>query len=140
MWMRDIPLERDAGGVRCASAKVWGTSTLSQVLLQLGFPNRPEALKEVGREKAQEILVAILSRDLAYRAEAMPRNRAEQLALEFIESQGDAKFYSNGDWSAYVFGGGSTFSWSELTDATFDAGVISVSQELACSVWVEDED
>ena len=143
MWRSDIPAERDAGFVRCASASFWPGFDLAQALCVLGLPERPEALKEISSEKAQRTLAAVLARDLAYKSEAMPRERAEQLAQEFVTSQAAAKFYSNGDWEAYVYGGGDgprAFGWNYLTGATFDAGVIAVSAEFASCVWVEDED
>jgi hypothetical protein len=72
----------------------------------------------------------------------MPRDRAAQLAAEFIESQlPDTRFFVNADWTAYFYDAKSTgFSWANLTDATFDAGVVAISDRFASCVWAEDED
>lgn len=142
MWMRDIPLEREDGMVRCAAAKLWGAPSLGQVLKVLGLPKKPDALEEVSEEKAQNILEAVLARNMAYKYEAMPLERAVQLAKEFIESQlPNTRFLVNGDWTTYLNESKSTgFSWHNLTEATFDAGVVAVSDRLAMCIWVEDED
>lgn len=142
MWMRDIALERDAGMIHCASVNLWGVPSLAQVLMMLGLPEKPEALEEVSGEKARAILEAVLAHDMAYKSEAMPRNRAAQLASEFIESQlPETRFFVNADWTVYFYDAKSKgFSWTNLTDATFDAGVVAISDRFASCIWAEDED
>lgn len=142
MWHRDIPLERDAGAVRCSSMRVWGAVNVGPVFSAFGLHSKPDVLLEVTAEKAQLILAAILSRDLAYKSEAMSRSRADELAQEFISTQEPrAKFFSNADWSQYFDRPRpSSFTWDNLTESTFDAGVLAIGEQLASCVWVEDED
>lgn len=108
----------------------------------VGLPEKSEALEDVSSDKAQNVLEAVLARNMAYKYDAMPRDRAAQLAKEFIESQlPNTRFFVNGDWTIYLDGSQSAvFSWNNLTDATFDAGVVAVSDQLAMCIWVEDED
>ncbi len=73
----------------------------------------------------------------------MPLARAKQLAHEFVAShETEAKFLINADWSEYFAPrqGPYGFGWNNLTESTFDAGVVAVGQRYASCVWVEDED
>ena len=143
MWFRDIPVERDAGYVRCASTALWGELKLGPLLSSFGLAAEPSFLHEVASDKAAQVLAAILHQDMAYKTEAMPRARAEQLAYEFVASQeAGAKFLVNADWSEYFAPkqGPSSFGWKGLTESTFDAGVLAIGQRYASCVWVEDED
>jgi hypothetical protein len=90
----------------------------------------------VKRIQAAKILAHLLWKDLAYGSENMPFAKATDLARMFVEDHGGsgAKFYVNADWSR------TSVSYSGLTDATFDGGVIAISQNFASCVWVEDED
>jgi hypothetical protein len=143
MWFRDIPVERDAGSVRCASMKVWGAPALGSILSTFGLAAEPKFLREVPADKAKQVLAAILHQDMAYKSEAMPLARAMQLAQDFLSShESGARFFINADWSEYFApkNGPSSFSWNGLTEATFDAGVVAIDQSIASCVWVEDED
>jgi hypothetical protein len=142
MWHRDIPLERDAGAVRCSCMRVWGGVGVGPVLSAFGLHSKPDGLLEVAAEKAHSILAAILSRDLAYKNHAMTRSRADELAREFVSAQEPgAKFFSNADWSQYFDRPiPSSFGWNNLTESTFDAGLLAIGERFASCVWVEDED
>lgn len=122
--------------------RVWGGVNVGHVLSAFGLHSKPDGLVEVAAEKAQSILAAILSRDLAYESDAMPRTRADELAREFVSAQEPgAKFFSNADWSQYFDRPiPSSFAWDNLTESTFDAGVLAIGERLASCVWVEDED
>ena len=47
----------------------------------------------------------------------------------------DAAFYSNGMWDPEL-----PMSWSPMTSATFDCGLIGHDSENAFIFWVEEED
>lgn len=143
MWFRDIPVERDAGSVRCATTKVWGEPAIGPILSTFGLAAEPGSLQEVPGDKALQVLTAILHQDLAYSCEAMPLARAKELAQNFLSSQeSGARFFINADWSQYFAPKQrpSSFAWNGFTKATFDGGVLAISQSFASCVWVEDED
>jgi hypothetical protein len=98
-------------------------------------------LGEVSAEHAAAILEALLWRDLAYHAENMPRDQAKKLAADFVNEHNDtgAQFLSNADWRVF-HEQPNGFSWTGLTKATFDGGLIVVHRPFASCVWVEDED
>jgi hypothetical protein len=137
-WHRDIPAEREANGVRTCVARVWDIA-LPEVLKDLGLTPNAEDLVEVGPTEAVAILAILLHRDLAYRAEVMPKNRAEGLAAAFVAEVGGSasRFYSNMRQKELEAG---NFPKTSFTDATFDAGIVALSPPLAACVWIKDED
>jgi hypothetical protein len=140
MWESDIPVERRYGVTRCVRARVFDRD-LTSILAMFGLSQDAGSLVEVSADKAQEILQAILWKDLAYCAEIMPQSKAGEFAREFVMQQIalGANFYTNADWAAYMRNKNG-FSWSGLTSATFDGGVIAIGGGFASCVWVEDED
>lgn len=140
MWQRDIPLERRYGTTRCAQARV-SDRDFSSVLSMFGLLPQIDALKEVSAGHAQVVLETLLWKDLAYRAEVMPQQRAQDLAREFVISHTDpgTKFFINADWSLYIKESNG-FSFTGLTESTFDGGVVALGGGFASCVWVEDED
>lgn len=143
MWFHDIPAEREAGYVRCASTNVWGEPQLGALMSVFGLAPEPSFLREVPGDKAAQVLAAVLHQDMAYKCEVMPLARAEELAYQFLASQEPgATFYINADWSAYFSPnpGPFSFGWNPLTESTFDAGVLAISRRYASCIWVEDED
>ena len=109
-----------------------------------GLSSNADGLSEVSPEKARSILEAVLHQDLAYSSEVMPRERAQALATEFVASQPEGvKYFSNGDWTIYferTKAKVTQFSFTDFTQATFDAGILAVGAGFASCVWVEDED
>jgi hypothetical protein len=65
--------------------------------------------------------------------------RAAQVATAFVSRfADDAEFWTNGDlWRASYH---PTGSWSPLTPATFDTGVVAVDDDAVGILWVTDED
>jgi hypothetical protein len=81
-------------------------------------------------------LAHVLQFDLAYHAEVIDRNVAERLAGRVTKAlPSPVRWWTNG--SIGLPGGG---SWTGLTDATFDTGVIGVSRDEVLVVWFMDED
>jgi len=140
MWQKAIIERRKFGIVRCCSTQPDRNERLANILLRFGLKSEEHALHVVKRIHAAKILAHLLWKDLAYHSETMPFDIATDLARMFVEdhSESGTKFYVNADWSRYHQM--RAFSWSGLTDATFDGGVIAITPTIASCVWVEDED
>jgi len=117
-------------------------SLIDSPLTKLGFHALSTEWREVLPHEAARILRNVLHRDLAYTAEIMPVEVAEQFAARFhaIFST-TTRYFTNGTWGA----GRSVYaeqpaSWSPLTEATFDAGIVAVGKGFLALAWVEDED
>jgi hypothetical protein len=140
MWQKAIIESRKYGIVRCCSTLPDRNDRLSNVLIRFGLKGDASALHVVKRIHAAKILAHLLWKDLAYHSEIMSFDKATELARMFVEnhSESGAKFHVNADWSRYHQV--RSFSWSGLTDATFDGGIIAITPTIASCVWVEDED
>jgi hypothetical protein len=117
-------------------------SLIDSTLTRLGFPALSTEWREVVPDQAAKILRNVLHRDLAYTVEIMPVEVAEQFAARFRSIfPTTTRYFTNGTWRA---GRSGEFehpvSWSPLTDATFDAGIVAVGEGFVGLAWVEDED
>jgi|HigsolmetaAR201D_1030396.scaffolds.fasta_scaffold05994_6 hypothetical protein len=135
--------KRKSGRVRICFASYWGEG-LPDVLARFGLSctASPDAgLREVQRVEARTIVASLLHRDMAYKAEIMSTEEAESLADRFLEQfpSDKTRFLTNLGRSKDQ---GLDFdtSWNPLTSATFDAGVICISERIAGCFWAEDED
>jgi hypothetical protein len=111
---------------------------------ELGFESPGENWCALSRAQALLIAAKVLERDLAYTSEVMPEAVARAFAEEFAAHFDDcAEFFTNAtfeDHLARVAPGDSVSSWSPITEATFDTGVIAVDEHRVGLIWVEDED
>jgi hypothetical protein len=131
---------RDCGVLRVNTISHWNRP-LDDALTQLGLLRTQAHLTEIPWTLAKQIITKILWKDLAYNVELMPKKTAshytEQLMVMLYSE--DCKLYTNGEWAKD--GEDITLSiWNQLTDATFDSGVLFVSPHACSCVWVEDED
>ena len=95
----------------------------------LGFKGLGDEWMEVPRIDAVQIVTKVLHKDLAYGVQMVTEEEATILAEKFIALFGEAaRFYSN------HFGG-----WP-ISESTFDAGVVGISNDQLGILWVEDED
>lgn len=140
MNIRDILKKRNCGflNIQCVN---YYNEGLRQLLPRLGLAAKPDALTEISREIAEKTIKTVLWHDLAYGGELMPEHEAKQFAQQFIDelANADSIFYTNSLWSE-VDGKPFLNSWSELTEATFDAGVLILNHDYAAVLWVQDED
>ena len=100
----------------------------------------------------QQALALLLHRTMAYQAEVMPLEAAEELSAEFMVQFGtDAQCFTNGDWydKALIntraerkegYDVVSPASWYPCTDASFDCGIIIRNERYIGIVWFTDED
>lgn len=140
MNIRDILKMRNCGflNIQCVN---YYNEGLEQLLPRLGLAAKPEALTEISREIAGKIIRTVLWHDLAYGGELMPEHEAKQFAQQFLDefTNADSMLYTNSDWSE-IDDKPFLNSWSELTEATFDAGVLILNHDYAAVLWVQDED
>jgi hypothetical protein len=109
---------------------------ISQVLAKFGLTPNASLVVEHDRETALTILTELLSKDMAYESECMPKEQAEGFARELLlqYADGESKYYSNGNFAKRE-------SWNPMTDSTFDAGLIvtGIADQYFC-LWFQDED
>ncbi len=141
-WQEEIARVRRATGIRCRLLEK-NTSDVDTVAREFGL--QPSGrLEPVDGLTATAVLEALLWKDMAYQYEIMPRDRARELAREFVGTfPVGARFFVNARWDLR---GSAPFSWSSCTSATFDGGVIAIASDkkggqwLAGCIWLEDED
>jgi hypothetical protein len=101
---------------------------------------------EINQREADNLLISILSRDLAYNAPAGDEQSATVLARRFLHRfDPDARYFTNGTIAlphqqrrpaTHVIISG----YSPLTEATFDTGVVALDTHQIGIIWVWDED
>ncbi|KAL9650507.1 hypothetical protein ABK040_004726 [Willaertia magna] len=94
-------------------------------------------LELIDQQIAIKIIQTIYSYDLAYRVVLKSSQRSLSLAQSFVECFGDkiTFFYTNGYFNELKLQ-----SSTNITEATFDRGVLAVSENTFGYVWIEDED
>jgi hypothetical protein len=109
----------------------------------LGLRRLGSAWRTISREEAHAALAAVLTHDLAYESECIAPPVAASFAEEFLgRFDSGAAFLTNGEFPPVspTKAAGWRGSWTPLTEATFDTGVIAVDTARAGLLWVEDED
>lgn len=87
------------------------------------------------RSEAAYVIALAGTRSLAYGNKPPSVGVVRQAKQAFDVLSDDAAFFSNGHW-----GQGKHNSWSPLSSATFDCGVIGYDGETGFIFWVEEED
>lgn len=97
----------------------------------------------VRRPVARTVLVRILTRDLALNAPIMSREDGERLADRFLQYfPPPTRFFSNtpvSDESDLEGEDTWTGSFSGLSEATFDTGILALGEDRIGMLWVKDE-
>jgi hypothetical protein len=144
--LRDAILrERSAGVVTVdyRSAEPYSAATkrvnVDKFIIELGFSPLGDQWRYIHRKEAREILHRILERDLAFQSPIISSARAEVLADSFVRlfSRVEAQFCTNFLWSPK---GSSSRSGTQITQATFDEGIVAYDDQKIGLVWVQDED
>lgn len=105
---------------------------------QMGYVGIGDRWQEISPAAANKILVFILTKDLAYSSKIMSGEAAEKIASKIFNLfQNNSKFFTN---AIFVNNYSALSAWDSLTEATFDTGVIFVSDTLIGILWVKDED
>lgn len=140
MNIREMLNDCGAGTVRIGYVSNYPQYPLSDILIRFGLKSDPDCLEEVDQAKAIHVVTALLWKDLAYGTELMPKDRAISYAQEFVRGHAEAnsRFYTNGRWHFYHERSGA--DWAPFTSATFDGGILIVSDRDAACFWAEQED
>lgn len=111
---------------------------LDAVAVAVGLQPLDRAWVQVDADKAEQILAAILHRDLAYKVELMPEHTARWLASTFLRGfdRHRSQFATNSEDMPHEM----PWSWTPATDATFDAGIVILGEAASGIYWVADED
>ena len=95
-----------------------------------------EDLAPVDAGTATRLLRNVIRYDLAYHEECTDEATALAFAERIVGTLSEpARWWTNG-----TLGLGRTGSWNPFTEATFDTGVIGVSDDSVLVVWFPDED
>lgn len=146
-----IRSRRTAGRVSCAlvphPVNLAPTDAADRAVQGAGLRPLGEGWLEIRESDAERIATGVLHRDLAYGAELIPLAEAEELASALIALVPlPMTCFTNGDWAdafdADRDSGESLESvgFDPISDATLDAGIVCVSEEVTLLLWVEDED
>jgi hypothetical protein len=136
MWMTAIPRERKSGFVRCSCVTAT-KQPLAGLLAVFGLRLEEQRMIQLDAKSAKIVLVTFLSRSFAGHGDCIPSARAQELADAFVADVGGqaATFYTNGYWEEPT-----PRSWTPLTDAVFDGGLIAIGSSIAACVWIEEDD
>lgn len=114
------------------------TKIVNSFVNQLGCSSLGNYWKQINQEQAKKILTAVLNKDLAYSQESMKLADAQKLADKFISFfQNNCQFFTNAEFTSNY---SRLLEWNPITEATFDSGVVIVSNERIGLLWLEDED
>ncbi|MBE9008115.1 hypothetical protein IQ259_24405 [Fortiea sp. LEGE XX443] len=114
------------------------TKTLDLFVSQMGYSGLGDRWQEITQTAAHKILLFILTKDLAYSSKIMTEEAAENISHQIFNLfKNNCKFFTN---AVFVNNYSALSAWDSLTRATFDTGVIFVSDTLLGILWVKDED
>jgi hypothetical protein len=118
-------------------------AALDAVAAVAGFQGLGEGWVEVPRRIAAKLLAHLIGGELAYPAEVLPRERAEELAGRFLALvAAPARYFTNGalsgDFAVYDLQGEEVLGWRSLSEAPYDNGVIALGADRVALLWAED--
>lgn len=116
------------------------SASVTDVASSFGLMNSPECYEEIDAAEAAKVLESVLHKDMAYKVEIMPISLARELSEAFVAVFADSnpRFFTNGEWGRPM--GTLGVGWTPVTSATFDTGVLVVSDQSVGCVWCMDED
>lgn len=131
---------RSAGLTRVWTGPTPADGAPEAIAAQLGYTPAVDALRAIDLEEAAGLLEWLYRESVAYGACGPVANRVLDEVYEALQDlRSDAAFWTNGDWYRRLKGGASA-SWTPLSDATFDVGVIGRDADNAFIFWIEEED
>lgn len=97
------------------------------------------AFLELSAEEARAALGFFAADTMVMTHGSAPSARTLEIVAAGVARLGSrARFFSNGLWHARAIT--NPFTWTGISDATFDGGVIGMSPDIAFILWVEEED
>jgi hypothetical protein len=133
---------RDAGYLRVGVTKAYIGESLPEVLLRLGMRlYGKDQCRELDRDEAFRLLVAMFTRGLAYNTEHLEPEEAQGLAkrilLDFFPTR--SRLLTNIDATVEELISGTYGSfWG--TEATFCVALVARGDASTAAVWIEEED
>jgi hypothetical protein len=118
-------------------------AVLDAIAEAAGYSGLGERWVEVPRRIAAKILAHIIGGELAYPAEVVPPERAEELASRFVHLFAEGgRFFTNGAVSGafaiYDSAGAEVLGWRSISAAPYDNGVIALAGDRVGLLWAED--
>ncbi|WP_432339186.1 hypothetical protein [Bacillus tequilensis] len=105
-----------------------------------GYHGLEDQWNAVSEQTARNLMTYILSKDLAYENSLSSEPIAFELCDYFFHCfSDDPVYYTNADVDVQS-GDVRLSSWSPITQATFDAGLVVIDKKKIGMFWVEDED
>jgi hypothetical protein len=114
---------------------------IASILQKVGYPESKEfvagsSLISLSRKQAARTLSFVATRSLVWHVGGEPPEANVKDVLEALKDLEDtAAFFSNGAWAPPGLP-----SWSPVSNATFDGGVLGYDATHAFIFWVEEED
>ncbi|MFN8666869.1 MAG: hypothetical protein U0164_06650 [Gemmatimonadaceae bacterium] len=142
---------RTSGRVSCAivarDPALSPTAAADRAVQGVGLRPLGDGWLEISDTDAEVIATGVLHRDLAYGAEIMPLAQAAELASDlFALVPLPMTCFTNGEWADALGDADDagealeSVGFDPISDATLDAGVVCVGEEVTLLLWVEDED
>ena len=99
------------------------------------------AWTEIDGDSATALVDELLREDLAYGAPCVEPAVARMYAERFVRTVGPARYFTAA-WSPVEHSpnGGFSQTFTSISDATFDRGVIAIGVSHSAIFWVRDED
>ncbi|MBD2595317.1 hypothetical protein H6G74_13390 [Nostoc spongiaeforme FACHB-130] len=114
------------------------TEILDLFVRQIGYVGIGDRWQKITQTAAKKIIVFVLTKDLAYSSKIMQIEEAEKISHQvFNLFQLHCNFFTNAE---FVNNYSAMIAWDSLTPATFDTGVIFVTETQMGILWVKDED
>lgn len=135
--------KRDAGYVTCEIGCRKHSSNLHDVnhfVKHHGYHGLDDQWNAVNEQTARNLITYILSKDLAYENSLSSEPIAFELCDYFFHCFTDDPVYDTNADVDVQSGGVRLSSWSPITQATFDAGLVVIDKKKIDMIWVEDED
>lgn len=130
-------------GVRLGAIYAYGRcKSADDVAIQFGLKPIGDSWREIDRERAILILQSLLERDLAYNSDVDSASIAEEWSRQFVQEFSDgSRFFTNGEWhEGNPTNGKPVGVWAQVTESTFDAGILVLHDHRVGVFWLEDED
>jgi len=119
------------------------SAALDALASEAGYTGLGAYWVAIPRRIAAKILVHIIGGELAYPAEIVRHDQAEELAARFLALFAEgAHYFTNGavsgEFAIYDSDGGDVLGWRSLSAAPYDNGVIALGAARVALLWAED--
>lgn len=118
-------------------------TALDGLATTLGYQALGSGWIELPRRSAAKVLTHLIGGELAYPAEVVPHERAEELAARLVELfPANARYFTNGaisgEVAVYDLAGAAVLGWRSLSAAPLDNGIAIFSPTRVGLLWAED--